>query len=134
MLYRTLRFSTRIACIVTGLIVILALWQLTTKSGVISKLLLPSPISVAQALMTLTKTQSFWLDLGTTVGTWLLGVVVGTILGGAIGLLLGLNPYVWAAAEPWVEFLRALPSVVLVPLVSLFLGVGTGSRFASAAL
>lgn len=74
------------------------------------------------------------MDLIATFGTWLLGVLVGTILGGALGLLLGLNAYVWAAAEPWVEFFRSLPSVVLIPLVSIFMGVGVGSRFACATL
>ncbi len=134
MVYRKLHVSTRAACIVAGVILILALWQITVMGGLISTLLLPSPTSVGGALISLAKTKSFWLDVGSTVVTWLLGVAVGTVVGGAIGLLLGLNPYIWAATEPWVEFLRALPSVVLVPLVSLFLGVGTGSRFACSAL
>lgn len=134
MLYKKLPFSVRAMCIAGGVVAILALWQIVVVLGLISNLLLPAPGSVAQALVKLTKSQSFWLDLTTTVGTWLLGVLVGTIVGGALGLLLGLNSYLWAAAEPWVEFLRALPSVVLIPLVSIFLGVGAGSRFACAAL
>lgn len=134
MLYKKLPFSVRAMCIAGGVVAVLALWQIAVVLGLISNLLLPAPASVAQALVKLTKTQSFWLDLMTTVATWVLGVLVGTILGGALGLLLGLNSYVWAAAEPWVEFLRALPSVVLIPLVSIFLGVGAGSRFACSAL
>jgi ABC-type nitrate/sulfonate/bicarbonate transport system permease component len=134
MLYQRLRPSTRALCIVAGLVTILALWQISIALGIVSNLLLPSPVSVAGALLGLLRSPSFWVDMEATVGTWLLGVAVGTLVGGAIGLLLGLNSYVWAATEPWVEFLRALPSVVLVPLVSIFLGVGSGSRFACAAL
>ncbi len=80
------------------------------------------------------QTSAFWHDIASTVVTWLAGVIVGTMIGGVLGFFLALNPYIWAAAEPWVEFFRSLPSVVLVPLVSIFLGVGANSRFACATL
>ena len=134
MLQQQLRPSTRALCIAVGLAAIVGLWQLTVATGFISDLLLPRPTLVGQALVAMAQSSSFWHDLLATVLTWLLGVAVGTVIGGAVGLVLGLNSYVWAAAEPWVEFLRALPSVVLIPLVSIFLGVGTSSRFACATL
>jgi NitT/TauT family transport system permease protein len=134
MLHQKLQSSTRALCIWAGLIVVIGLWQAAVTTGFVSDLLLPSPLSVGQALAALACSTSFWHDLSATVFTWLLGVAVGTVIGGTVGLVLGLNSYIWAAAEPWVEFLRALPSVVLVPLVSIFLGVGTSSRFACATL
>jgi ABC-type nitrate/sulfonate/bicarbonate transport system permease component len=102
--------------------------------GVVSPLLLPAPRLVGSALLKLIQTSMFWKALVATVYTWAIGIVVGTLVGGTVGLLLGLNTYVWSAAEPWVEFFRALPSIVLVPLVSILLGVGSGSRVVCAAL
>lgn len=134
MLYQKVRPSVRAVCVGVGVVVILAVWETVVASGIVSSLLLPRPQSVAQALGGMLRTSSFWADIGATVGTWLLGVGVGTIIGALLGLLLGLNPYVWAAAEPWIEFMRALPSIVLVPMVSIFLGVGTGARFVCATL
>jgi ABC-type nitrate/sulfonate/bicarbonate transport system permease component len=134
MLQRKLHPSKRVLCALIGVFIILGFWQVAVSLGLVNDLLLPRPASVGQALVALLGMPSFWLDLRATVVTWLLGVVVGTLLGGAIGLVLGLNSYIWAAAEPWVEFMRALPSVVLVPLISVFLGVGTRSRFACATL
>jgi ABC-type nitrate/sulfonate/bicarbonate transport system permease component len=134
MLQQKLRPSTRALCMALGIATMLALWELAVAQGLVSSLLLPRPLAVAQTLVAMVQTPSFWRDLGATVGTWLLGVAVGTAIGGILGLLLGLNPYVWAAVEPWVEFFRALPSIVLVPLVSIFMGVGTGSRLTCATL
>ena len=134
MLYQKLRPSTRALCVIAGAVVLVASWETAVATGLVSSLLLPRPAVVAQSLATVMKSRSFWSDVGATIFTWVLGVVVGTVIGGAVGLLLGLNSYIWAGVEPWIEFLRALPSVVLVPLVSIFLGVGGGSRFVSAML
>lgn len=124
----------RAVCIAIGVLVLLLLWEISITTGLVSSLLLPRPITVIKALATLLNTASFWRDLSATIFTWVLGVAVGTALGGPMGLAVGLNRFVWAAMEPWVEFLRALPSVVLVPLVSLLLGVGAASRLACSSL
>jgi NitT/TauT family transport system permease protein len=134
MLNQKLNPLARAACIAAGIAVVLLGWHLAVKAGWVSNLLLPPPSSVATALSDMAQTGAFWKDLFATVFTWALGVVIGTVAGGILGFVLSLNPYVWAACEPWVEFLRALPSVVLVPLLSLFFGIGTNSRLACAAL
>jgi len=134
MLYQKLNPLIRAACIVAGIVIVLFCWHFAVKVGWVSDLLLPPPSSVAAALAKMMETHSFWTDVSSTVFTWALGVILGTVVGGILGFVLGLNRYVWAAAEPWVEFLRALPSVVLVPLISLFFGIGTNSRLACAAL
>ena len=49
-----------------------------------------------------------------------LAVVVGIALGVAIGSIRGLR----AVAEPVLEFFRAIPPPVLVPVIMLFAGIG----------
>ncbi len=117
-----------------GLGAVLGMWSLIVASGLVSSLILPPPQKVFWALMALAATSEFWASIWSTFWTWAVGVVVGAFLGGSMGIALGLNKYIWAAVEPTVEFVRALPSVVLVPLVSVFLGVGSNSRLVSTAL
>lgn len=124
----------RAAAIFVGIIVFTTAWWLAVEWSLVPSLLLPTPPRVGAALVSLLIQADFWLHITSTVISWLLGVLIGTLAGGVLGIALGLNKYIWAAAEPWVEFLRALPSVVLVPLVSLFLGVGTMSRVSSCAI
>ncbi|HUI07031.1 MAG TPA: ABC transporter permease subunit [Verrucomicrobiae bacterium] len=134
MLYQKLNPLIRLACIVVGIAVVLLGWHIAVEAGWVNSLLLPSPSSVAAALVEMARTQKFWSDLSATIVAWALGVILGTVIGAILGFALGLNAYVWAAAEPWVEFFRALPSVVLVPLMSLFFGIGTNSRLACGTL
>ena len=134
MLYSSLSFWQRLLCVIMGIIVLVLLWEAALRLGVAPRLLLPPPGRVMGSLWHLLGTGGFWRDILSTVSTWLAGVLFGAILGAIGGILLGLNRYVWAATEPWIEFLRALPSVVLVPLVSLFLGVGASALVCSAAV
>jgi ABC-type nitrate/sulfonate/bicarbonate transport system permease component len=53
---------------------------------------------------------------------------IGIALGVVAGIMLAINHKIWLIFEPIVEFFRSLPSIVLVPLIGLFLGVGLESK------
>ncbi len=57
-------------------------------------------------------------------GGWALAAVAGVALGVAIGL----NRRLRAVLEPVLEFFRAIPPPVLVPVIMLFAGIGTGMK------
>ena len=50
------------------------------------------------------------------------GIATATIVGGAIGLLIGISRRAHRALAPMLEFLRAIPPPAIVPLAILFLG------------
>ncbi|MEW8410599.1 MAG: ABC transporter permease subunit [Candidatus Thiodiazotropha sp.] len=124
----------KLACVVLGLAAVIFLWTCTLWANLVPSVLLPWPSDVGKALVTMLESPKFWHDLSGTVWTWLAGVVIGSLIGAFLGVVLGLNRFVWAAVEPWVEFIRSLPSVVLIPLVSLFMGVGFSSRLTASAI
>jgi sulfonate transport system permease protein len=47
-----------------------------------------------------------------------------------MGLAMGLSPLLASALEPFVQFLRPLPKIALVPLAILWLGIGEKSKVA----
>ncbi|WP_422774732.1 ABC transporter permease [Plantactinospora sp. WMMC1484] len=56
------------------------------------------------------------------------GYLLALLLGVAAGVVIGSYRRVRAAAEPVLEFLRAIPPPVLVPVIMLFAGIGDGMK------
>jgi ABC-type nitrate/sulfonate/bicarbonate transport system permease component len=57
-----------------------------------------------------------------------IGFAVSAVLGIAVGILLGLTDALRRGAEPVLEFLRAIPPTVLVPVIALVAGIGDTSK------
>lgn len=66
----------------------------------------------------------FLADLGATLEAWAIGLLVTAAIAVPCGLVLGSLPGVRFATRAIVEFLRPIPSVALILLVSLVLGPG----------
>lgn len=79
------------------------------------ELLLPTPLAVGRALLTLGGTGAFWRSLLQSLGRTVLGFLLGSALGTALGVL--------TAALPWGDLLLspALRAVRTVPVVSFIL-------------
>lgn len=59
-----------------------------------------------------------------TLRTWALGLLLSAVLGTAIGVALALSPTLETVTRPVIEFLRPIPSVALIPVALLVLGIG----------
>ncbi|HMN70251.1 MAG TPA: ABC transporter permease [Rhodoblastus sp.] len=59
-----------------------------------------------------------------TMGSWALGLLIATVVGAAAGFALALSPRLEIATRPLIEFLRPIPSVALIPVALLTLGIG----------
>jgi len=56
------------------------------------------------------------------------GYALAALLGVGLGVAIGANPRLRAATEPVLEFFRAIPPPVLVPVIMLFAGIGNGMK------
>lgn len=98
-----------------------AVWQLLALR-INEKLVLPTPAQTWQAFST--NTGILWQAFGVTVGT----ALIGTLLGGTLGLLLG-YPIAKARAlerflSPFIVASQSTPIVILAPLLVSWLGFG----------
>jgi ABC-type nitrate/sulfonate/bicarbonate transport system permease component len=64
-------------------------------------------------------------DVLPSLARLLAGFAVATVLGVGVGVAVGASPRLRAALEPVLEFLRAIPPPVLVPIFILVAGIGT---------
>jgi NitT/TauT family transport system permease protein len=110
------------------LAVILAGAEIGVRSGFLSELFFSSPSEVFKALITQWSNGSFLQDVGITVLETLLGLVSGSLLGMAIGLLLPQLRLVSHVFEPFLMVLNGIPVIVIAPLFILWLGLGIASK------
>jgi NitT/TauT family transport system permease protein len=110
------------------LAVILVGTEVGVRSGVLSELFFSSPSEVFKALLTQWSNGSFLQDVGITVFETLLGLISGSLLGMAIGLLLPQLRLVSHVFEPFLMVLNGIPVIVIAPLFILWLGLGILSK------
>jgi NitT/TauT family transport system permease protein len=70
--------------------------------------------------------QHLWVTLQETA----LAFVIGSVLGLAVGLWLGLSPTASALFDPYITALNAMPRVVLAPIFMVWFGLGIWSKVA----
>lgn len=109
-------------------VLVLAVWELLSLTGVFDPTLIPAPTTVAVTLWDeLFVTGEMWPSIGVT----LYRAVAGLILGSAIGLVLGvfMGQFRWVAnlLEPLISFAFPMPKLALLPLLIVLLGIGETS-------
>ncbi|MFG6193117.1 ABC transporter permease [Nonomuraea sp. JJY05] len=90
-----------------------------------SSFYLPNPGLVGQAFAETWFSERVVEDVLPSVGRLLAGYVVAGLLGVGLGVPIGLSPRLRATLEPVLEFFRAIPPPVLVPLIMLLAGIDT---------
>lgn len=68
------------------------------------------------------------LALLDTLRVTAIGFALASLIGIALGFVMGRVRVVWAIAEPFVELLRQIPITALLPLLILYLGIGETFR------
>lgn len=67
-------------------------------------------------------------DIGASVWRVLLGFVIGSIAGIAVGYLIGWYRFIHGLVDPWIQFLRMIPPLGLLPVVVVYLGIGESAK------
>ena len=106
----------------------LGLWELVSRGGIISQRDLPAMSTSFRALWTMLETRSFWGAFLHTVRGWALGLGISIVLAVPLGILLGSVDFLARAFRVPIEFLRPIPSAVLIPLLFLTLGTNLKSE------
>jgi ABC-type nitrate/sulfonate/bicarbonate transport system permease component len=113
--------------------VALAAWEVVSRTGLISQNDLPAMSTSFGELWDLVQTSAFWKNFGYTVRGWALGLAIATALAVPLGILLGSSELAARAFRVPIEFLRPIPSAVLIPLLFLTLGPNLKSEIFLAA-
>lgn len=112
---------------------VIGVWQLSGSLEWISPLLLPPPSEILKTAGELAvsgyRQTPLWEHVLISVVRGLTAFVVAIVVGVPLGLGMGTWPLLGAVLDPFVQFLRPLPKIALIPLVVVWLGIGEGAKF-----
>lgn len=103
---------------------VLGLWQLGSATGLVPGDVLPAPQLIVEAGWQLVENGKLLQALEVSGLRVAEGFVLGGIAGVALGIAVGLSPWVEATLDPPLQMLRALPHLGLIPLFILWFGIG----------
>ena len=127
---RALRRRERPVVRALGLIGLLALWELLTRTGAVPALFLPSPLGVLTAAVQMLRSGELLTHLATSLGRIVLGFGLGALGGMAVGLTVGVFGLADAVGTPLIAATFPIPKIALLPLLILWLGIGEASKVA----
>jgi ABC-type nitrate/sulfonate/bicarbonate transport system permease component len=107
------------------LLLLLGVWQLVGDESSAS---FPRPSSWWPALKNIEADGELWTSLGATMVTFVLALLVATVLGATLGILIGSLRTADRAMAPTLQFFMSIPSPTLVPVALLVIGVSRGMQ------
>lgn len=108
-----------------GVLAVIGLWELATRTGIVDPFLASSPTLTAKAFVQQLQTGTLIADVLATVKTLGLGFVIAVLLGLPAGFLSATYRVLEQAVDPFVAFFDSMPKLALYPLLIIWLGFGT---------
>ena len=101
-------------------ILLLVIWGVW--SSVSSAPFFPSPLVIFDAFVDTWVGPAFFVDVLPSLGRLAIGIVLAVAIGIAAGTLIGLVRWLRELLEPILEFFRAVPPPVLIPIIAVLVG------------
>jgi ABC-type nitrate/sulfonate/bicarbonate transport system permease component len=105
-----------------GALLVAAALELSVRSGFVSKFDMPPVTTIFPRFVHLAQTGEFWRWISQTVEQALQGLGIATVIAIPLGFAVGSKELLWRGLRPTIEFLRPVPGVALIPLVTLVWG------------
>ena len=102
---------------------LLLAWELYCQASGISPFVLPAPSAVFDSLWRYR--DGIWFNAEQTLLTTLAGFALAIAVGLGLGMAIGASPWLYAALYPLLVGFNAIPKVAIVPVLVIWLGIGT---------
>jgi NitT/TauT family transport system permease protein len=109
---------------------ILLTMQLLVDNGVVPRIYLASPTQIAERFPVLFTEQRLLYHTGLTLFAGFVGTLLGIVVGVTLGVWFGLSSLAHRFFSPFVSAVYAIPKVTIIPLMTLYLGIGVDHKIA----
>lgn len=120
-------------CRVVILVAVLGTWQATSGHW-FPKFVMSSPSAVWDRLKQWVDSGYLWDNTKVTLEETFIGFALGTSVGAAMGLLIGLSKFTSDVLSPFINALYAVPKIMLGPLFVVWFGIELGMKVILSAL
>ena len=117
-----------------SVLVVLILWEIIARSGLLYRDVVPSLIEISAALQNLLSSADTYGHIGWTAWEVALALSIGGITGITAGIVLGANDFLRRAYEPYLYYFGATPKLIFFPVMIMWFGIGPSSKIALAAV
>jgi NitT/TauT family transport system permease protein len=111
-----------------SILVGLAIWEFVGRVVINNALFLASPTQIARAIVRLTADGEMGHHVAISGLEFILGYVIASVIGVALGVGMGESPAIKKVMQPWVAGAYATPVIALAPLFILWFGIGIWSK------
>jgi NitT/TauT family transport system permease protein len=114
----------------SGPLVVLGIWELLSRTGVIDSRFWPAPTSLIDTLSEQISSGDLFTNIRISMVRILLGFVIAAVPGVIVGLAMGLYWPIRVFLMPVATAIYAIPKLAVLPLTVLVFGVGESSKVA----
>lgn len=101
--------------------ILIAIWWASTAQGV--NFFVPKPDKLASTFAKVWFSERFLTDVLPSLGRLSISLLISVLLGVVLGVAIGLSRNLRWLLEPLLEFIRAVPSTILIPVLLLLIGI-----------
>jgi NitT/TauT family transport system permease protein len=112
------------------LLAVFGAWHVLTATKILPPFFFGEPLVVLEKMWEWFASGKIYGHLWITLIETALAFTVGTLLGLAVGLWLGLSPMASALLDPYIKALNSMPRVILAPIFAVWFGLGIWSKVA----
>lgn len=106
-------------------VIVVALWELLVRSGVVSATAVPAPSQIVQRLFQLaTGTGILWKHIGLSLYRLAVGYAMAMVSGLLCGTLLAMNRLLRDMFSPVLSLLISVPTIAWIPVLLISMGLG----------
>lgn len=111
-----------------SVLLVLAAWEASVRSGLVNPLFISAPTLIARAAWRLFAGGEMWHHLGVSATEFAAGYLAAVVVAIPLGLAVGWYRRVYFCLAPFIDALNAVPRVALLPLIVIWFGIGIWSK------
>ena len=121
---------TKLAVRYTPIALLLVVWELASRTGLVSEDVLPAFSTVMERFWQLCSSGDMFVHIGSSLLRVFSGLALGIVVGSTLGFALAASAMAQKLVQPSLTFLYPLPKSALIPVIIIWLGFGHSAQIA----